>query len=72
MPPPKLLDQVRSRLRVKHYSIRTVQAYVDWIKRFIWCHGKRHPYGRILATNASEPSSICVFSSGQSEGRFLP
>ena len=42
-PPPKLLDQVRSRLRVKHYSIRTEQVYVDWIKRFIWFHDKRHP-----------------------------
>lgn len=41
--PPKLLDQVRERLRVKHYSIRTEQVYVDWIKRFIWFHGKRHP-----------------------------
>jgi len=41
--PPKLLDQVRDRLRVKHYSIRTEQVYVDWIKRFIWFHGKRHP-----------------------------
>ena len=42
-PPPKLLDQVRARLRVKHYSIRTERSYVDWIKRFIWFHGKRHP-----------------------------
>jgi len=41
--PPKLLEQVRSRLRVKHYSIRTERTYVDWIKRFIWFHGKRHP-----------------------------
>ena len=41
--PPKLLDQVRDRLRVKHYSIRTEQVYVDWIKRFIWFQGKRHP-----------------------------
>ena len=32
---PKLLDQVRAKIRVKHYSIRTEQAYVDWIKRFI-------------------------------------
>jgi integrase len=30
-------------LRVKHYSIRTEQAYLDWIKRFILFHGKRHP-----------------------------
>lgn len=41
--PPKLLEQVRARLRVKHYSIRTERSYVDWIKRFIWFHGKRHP-----------------------------
>jgi site-specific recombinase XerD len=39
----KLLDQVRDALRVKHYSIRTEEAYVDWIKRFILFHGKRHP-----------------------------
>jgi len=41
--PPKLLEQVVSRLRVKHYSLRTEQIYVDWIKRFLWFHGKRHP-----------------------------
>lgn len=40
---PKLLDQVRDRLRVKHYSIRTEHTYIDWIKRFIWFHDKRHP-----------------------------
>lgn len=42
-PPPKLLDQVVARLRVKHYSLRTEKTYVDWIKRYIWFHGKRHP-----------------------------
>jgi len=46
--PPKLLDQVRQAIRVKHYSIRTEQAYVDWIKRFILFHKTeqgiiRHP-----------------------------
>jgi integron integrase len=40
---PKLLDQVRFRIRAKHYSIRTESAYVDWIKRFIIFNGKRHP-----------------------------
>ncbi len=40
---PKLLDQVRARIRVKHYSIRTENQYVLWIKRFILFHGKRHP-----------------------------
>jgi integron integrase len=40
---PKLLDQVRNKIRVKHYSIRTEQSYTDWIKRYILFHGKRHP-----------------------------
>lgn len=40
---PRLLDQVRDRIRSKHYSLRTEQAYIDWIKRFIHFHGKRHP-----------------------------
>lgn len=44
-PPPssRLLDQVRDRIRIRHYSIRTEQAYTDWIKRFILFHGKQHP-----------------------------
>jgi len=41
--PPKLLDQVRNKIRLKHYRIRTEQAYVDWIRRFILFHNKRHP-----------------------------
>jgi integron integrase len=41
--PPKLLDQVKGKIRLKHYSIRTEQAYTDWIKRFILHFGKRHP-----------------------------
>jgi integron integrase len=40
---PRLLDRVRQHLRVRHYSIRTEQAYTDWIKRFILFNGKRHP-----------------------------
>jgi len=41
--PPRLLDRVRDRIRFKHYSIRTEDAYVDWIKRFVHFHGKVHP-----------------------------
>jgi len=41
--PPKLLDLVRDRIRVKHYSIRTEMQYLQWIKRFILFHNKRHP-----------------------------
>jgi integron integrase len=40
---PRLLEQVRRRLRAKHYSLRTEQAYVYWIRRFIIANGKRHP-----------------------------
>jgi integron integrase len=41
--PTKLLDQVRNCIRLKGYSIRTENAYVSWIKRFILFHNKRHP-----------------------------
>ena len=41
--PPKLLDQVVAKMRVKHYSLRTEKSYVDWIKRYIWHFDKRHP-----------------------------
>ncbi|MHA7599734.1 integron integrase [Alicycliphilus sp. T452] len=40
---PKLLERLRIHLRTRHYSIRTEQAYVDWARRFILFHGKRHP-----------------------------
>jgi Phage integrase, N-terminal SAM-like domain len=40
---PRLLDRVRGQLRLLHRSPRTEQAYVDWIRRFILFHGKRHP-----------------------------
>ncbi len=42
-PKPKLLDRVRQALRARHYSRRTEKAYVHWIKRYIFFHGKRHP-----------------------------
>jgi integron integrase len=40
---PKLLDQLRQAIRLRHYSIRTEEAYVQWAKRFILFHNKRHP-----------------------------
>lgn len=40
---PKLLDQVRLHIRTRHYSIRTEEAYISWIKDFILFHNKRHP-----------------------------
>ena len=43
MPPRRLLDVVRERIRTKHYSRRTERAYVGWIHRFVQFHGRRHP-----------------------------
>jgi len=40
---PRLLDRVRDHLRKLHYSYRTEQQYLLWIRRFILFHGKRHP-----------------------------
>ncbi|WP_287078356.1 phage integrase N-terminal SAM-like domain-containing protein, partial [Microcystis sp. M_QC_C_20170808_M3Col] len=42
-PPRKLLDVVRETIRLKHYSYRTEQTYVDWIKRYLLFHNKKHP-----------------------------
>ena len=41
--PPRLLDRVRQAVRIRHYSRRTEDAYVSWIRRFILFHRKRHP-----------------------------
>jgi hypothetical protein len=43
MPTPKLLDQVRNVIRVKHFSLSTERTYVGWIRRFILFHHKKHP-----------------------------
>jgi integron integrase len=40
---PKLLDRMRSVLRVRHYSLRTEKSYLQWVKRYILFHHKRHP-----------------------------
>ncbi|MGH2620081.1 MAG: integron integrase [Anaerolineales bacterium] len=43
-PPKKLLDQLREALQTRHYARRTEIAYVDWVRRFILFHHKRHPH----------------------------
>ena len=55
-----LLDRVRERIRLKHYSIRTEQAYCDWIRRFAIFHGKRHPSGLGPAEVEAFLSSLAV------------
>ena len=46
---PRLLDRVRGATRRLHYSIRTEDSYVDWIRRFILFEGKRHPLEMVEA-----------------------
>ena len=41
--PKRLLEQAREKPRAMHYSYRTEQTYLDWMKRYILFHGKRHP-----------------------------
>lgn len=41
--PPRLLDRVREAIRIRHYSVRTEEAYLHWVRRYILFHGKRHP-----------------------------
>lgn len=57
---PRLLDQVRSILRARHYSPRTEKAYAGWIRRFIVFHGKRHPLGMGEVEVASYLSNLAV------------
>jgi hypothetical protein len=59
-PPVLLLDRVRDRIRLKHYSLRTEQAYCDWIRRFIIFHGKRHPSGLGAAEVEAFLTSLAV------------
>jgi len=42
-PPPKLLDQVREKIRYKHYSLSTENTYISWIRQYILFNEKRHP-----------------------------
>lgn len=42
---PGLLETMRDELRKRHYSIRTEEAYLQWVRRYIQFHGRRHPAG---------------------------
>lgn len=64
---PKLLDQVRQAIRTRHYSPRTEESYVHWIKRFVLFHNKRHPaemgekeIAQFLSGLASEQRALCL------------
>jgi len=61
--PPRLLDQVRAAIRTRHYSRKTEQAYVHWIRRYIVFHGKQHP------SALGEPAIARFLSNLATEGR---
>lgn len=74
---PKLLDQVCKRLRVKHYSLRTEDAYLGWIKRYILFHGKRHPSGmgkeevETFLTHLAVERNVATTTQGQALSALL-
>jgi site-specific recombinase XerD len=57
---PKLLEQVRQAIRTRHYSYRTEKAYVQWIRRFIFFHNKRHPVEMVEPEIAQFLSSLAT------------
>ena len=59
-PKPRLLDRVRQAVRARHYSRRTEKAYVHWIKRYIFFHGKRHPAEMCAAEVSAFLTSLAV------------
>ena len=61
-PKPKLLDQVRQAIRTRHYSPKTEDSYVHWVKRFIFFHNKRHPAEMAEPEIASFLSNLAVES----------
>jgi hypothetical protein len=61
---PKLRDQVRAAIRLKHYPIRTEAAYVPWIKRFELFHNKRHPNALGAAMGAAFLTPLAVADHG--------
>src|SRR5262245_3900409 len=75
--PPRLLDQVRAKLRLLHYAIRTERAYVDWIRRFILFHHKRHPraMGAIeveaFLTHLAVPARVAASTQNQALAALL-
>jgi integrase len=57
---PRLLDVVRAKLRAKHYSPRTEEAYVGWIRRFVRFHNRRHPRDLAESEVAAFLTSLAV------------
>ncbi len=72
-PKPKLLDQVHQAIRTRHYSPKTEEAYIGWIKRYIFFHNKRHPLEMAEAEIAQFLSNLATKSrvSGSTQNQAL-
>ncbi|PTQ89490.1 integron integrase [Agitococcus lubricus] len=72
-PEPKVLDLLRQRIRAYHYSIRTEDAYVQWVKRFIWFNEHKHPnlMGKVEIENFLVHLANQGFMSGSSQNQAL-
>lgn len=70
---PRLLDELRAQLRVRNYAYRTEQVYVDWVRRFILFHGKRHPRDmgalQVTAFLSHLATERCVSASTQNQAK---
>src|SRR5881409_3737697 len=69
---PKLLDQIRQLMRLRHYSLRTEEAYVGWIRRYILFHGKQHPRDLAGSDIASFLSSLAIKGQVAASTHFTP
>ena len=74
---PKLLDIMRGKIRLKQYSIRTEQAYTDWIKRYIWHFDKRHPKdmgaaeGEVFLTHLAVDRNVSASTQNQAKSTLF-
>lgn len=68
----RLMDEVRAAIRTRHYSIRSEQSYLDWIKRFILFHRKRHPREMGEGEGEAEVGAFLSYLAVQREVAALP
>ena len=71
-PAPRLLDEVRRHLRVKHYSLSTEAIYIGWIKRFILANRKQHQRAMGAGETMESSSSVRVIETNPSAASAQP
>lgn len=72
-PKPKLLDQVRQAIRLRHYSIRTEEANVNWVRRFIRVHNKRYTnvMGQELLGHHDVWTTMMLYACAETRGKGM-